>query len=203
MGFIYKITNLQNKKCYIGQTIDYEMRIKGHMKKNSNCLYLKNALKKYGKNKFKFEVVCICFDEDMNKYEIEYIKKFKSLVPNGYNLKAGGNSGARHHEETKKKISESLKGREGTFKGKKHTKESKNKMSKIHKGRKLSKEHIRRINETHFSKKVSKYDLDGKFIKIFNSVKEAAMDVHTSKAGISQVCNGKRKTHKGFVWKFM
>ena len=59
---------------------------------------------------FKFQIICICFDEDCNKYEKEYITKFKSIYPNGYNLKEGGKN-SHHHPDTIKKLSDKLKGR--------------------------------------------------------------------------------------------
>ena len=75
MGFIYTIINKINFKRYIGQTIEKNVqeRWKGHLKKGSNCRYLKHALNKYGKENFKFEIICICFDSDCDKYEKEYI----------------------------------------------------------------------------------------------------------------------------------
>jgi len=100
MGYIYKIVNKINGKVYIGQTTQIlEERWKQHCKMRSNCYYLKNALKKYGIDKFDFKLICICFDNDLDRYEINYIEKFNSIVPNGYNLRKGGNSG-KHHEET-------------------------------------------------------------------------------------------------------
>ena len=109
MGYIYKITNKINKKCYIGQTmVDLNKRWKAHKKENSNCIYLKRAFNKHRVENFNFELVCICFDEDLDKYEIEYMEKYNSLVPNGYNLRLGGNNGERH-PLTKDKISKSLK----------------------------------------------------------------------------------------------
>jgi hypothetical protein len=64
------------------------------------------------------------------------------MVPNGYNLRKGGNSG-KHHEETKKKISDSLKFRTDIFRpktnyrlGKYHTEETKKKISDAMKNRK-------------------------------------------------------------------
>jgi group I intron endonuclease len=79
-------------------------------KKKSNFRYLSLAFKKHGVNNFKFELICISFDENLNDLEKYYIKKLNSLAPNGYNLREGGNS-SRHSEETKMKISQSLKGR--------------------------------------------------------------------------------------------
>lgn len=118
MGFIYKITNLVSKKCYIGETKEEnpEKRWKGHiqsMKRNQGCPALRDAIKKYGIEQFKFEILIICFDEDRFIYEKEYIKKYNCQVPNGYNILAGGEGGGflgrQHSDETKKKISESGK----------------------------------------------------------------------------------------------
>ena len=111
MGYIYLITNTVTGKKYVGQTIspDIHDRWKSHLKKSSNCLYLKHSLQKYGKESFKFQIICICFDSDCNSYEEDYIKSFNTLSPHGYNIKAGGNNGGKHHTDTKNKISEKLK----------------------------------------------------------------------------------------------
>jgi group I intron endonuclease len=114
MGYIYIVTNLINNKRYIGQSLclDINTRWKQHTKQCKNslgrCLFA--AYNKYGIENFKFKIICICFDEDCNKYEKEYIKKYNTLVPNGYNLKDGGNN-CKHHPETIKLISKKLKGR--------------------------------------------------------------------------------------------
>jgi group I intron endonuclease len=110
MGFIYKITNKITQKCYIGETTadDPQKRWNAHiqtMKSNKGCPALKDAMKKYGVENFKFEVIIICFDEDVYRYEQEYIQKYNSIVPNGYNILAGGQCG-------------------GGFKGKTHTPEA-------------------------------------------------------------------------------
>lgn len=116
MGFIYKITNIITNKCYIGETKQEspELRWKEHIKsinKNKGCPALKDAVKKYGLEKFKFEILIICFDEDRFIYEKEYIKKYNCQVPNGYNILPGGVGGAgfqgkKHTEESIKKMIE-------------------------------------------------------------------------------------------------
>jgi group I intron endonuclease len=118
MGFIYRITNIENKKVYIGQTTqdDPMKRWKGHLgaiKSGRACPVLKNAVKHYGVDKFKFEVIIICFDEDLDQFEKEYIKKYNCIVPNGYNVQEGGSEGGffkghHHTEEAKKNISEKI-----------------------------------------------------------------------------------------------
>ncbi len=118
MGFIYKITNLVSNKCYIGETKQEspELRWKEHIQKinrGKGCPALRDAIKKYGLDKFKFEVLIICFDENRFIYEKEYIRKYNCQVPNGYNILPGGIGGAgfqgkNHTEESKNKIIEGL-----------------------------------------------------------------------------------------------
>ena len=46
MGYIYKIVNKQTNKTYVGQMVqDLDERWKQHKKTNSNCRYLKSAIK--------------------------------------------------------------------------------------------------------------------------------------------------------------
>jgi group I intron endonuclease len=119
MGFIYKITNTINNKCYIGETIKDNpnsrwLSHKSNIKCKRGCPLLMKAFEKYGEDAFKFEVLIICFDEDVFNFEKEYIKKYNSLSPNGYNVAEGGKSGRnflgkKHSEETKKIISQKSK----------------------------------------------------------------------------------------------
>ena len=113
MGYIYRITNNLNGKQYVGQTLhsDIHTRWNQHKRKCKTmlgrCLF--NAYVKHGIENFKFEIVCVCFDEACNDLEEFYIKKFGTLSPKGYNLKEGGRN-SRHNEETKKLISEKKTG---------------------------------------------------------------------------------------------
>lgn len=88
---IYKITNLINNKTYIGQTVEPEKRWWQHCNnaKNRRDEYpIHNAIRKYGKDNFLFEV--IEWTEDYNEREIELIKQYNSISPNGYNVAEGG-----------------------------------------------------------------------------------------------------------------
>lgn len=119
MGYIYKITNMVNKMIYIGQTSkDPNIRWSTHKSTikcgRGCCPILKNAVNKYGIDNFKFEVLIICFDEDLCKYEKEYIKRYNTVTPYGYNANEGGQvggmfKGKHHSEETKKILSEKSK----------------------------------------------------------------------------------------------
>lgn len=103
-GVIYKITNIQNKKCYIGQTIkdNYMSYIKKHF---TNALsykrnkYFYSAIKHYGEQNFKIQILGFCYsEEELDESEIESIYFFRSLGSNGkdfdhiygYNMTLGG-----------------------------------------------------------------------------------------------------------------
>lgn len=51
------------------------------------------------------------------------------------------------------------------------------------------------------SKAVLQFDLQGKLIKKFNSIKEAAKETSSDSRSISAVCCRKRKSHNNFTWK--
>lgn len=52
------------------------------------------------------------------------------------------------------------------------------------------------------STKVYQYSLDGKFIKIFHSLREAERDLGVAHHHISDVCKGKSKSASGFIWRY-
>lgn len=143
MKCVYKRTNLVNGKQYIGQTIDFE-------KRNNAWLYKKiyageainNARKKYGTNNFKTEILKECStQEELNEWEIYYIKAFNTVSPNGYNLTDGG-EGRLHSkitEETRKKMSLAHSGEKNIMFGKTHTKEAREKIRNARLGKKGTK----------------------------------------------------------------
>jgi group I intron endonuclease len=92
---IYIIKNSINNKVYIGQTIqDVETRFKQHLKllKSSKNQLIFKAIKSKGKDKFFVETIEEEIDtyKNLNSKEEFYIRKYNSLVPNGYNLCPGG-----------------------------------------------------------------------------------------------------------------
>ena len=112
-GKIYCISNIENGKQYIGQTHrSLETRFQEHCGTSTTSVSpkLKNAIKKYGKNKFKIDVLWAgdVSDDELNNMEIKYIETYNTLHPNGYNLTKGG-AGGRHSDETKLFLSEKSK----------------------------------------------------------------------------------------------
>ncbi len=166
-GVIYCAISPSGKKYYGKTTKLLEERIIGHEKYSlkSNC-HFSLAIRKYGIQKFIWEVTEILYDEskqnlrnNLNKRERHWIRKNKTNYREfGYNMTNGGDGGGvfgrKLSEETKRKISQSLIGR-------KYSEERKEKMSRNgkgvsrNKGRKLSDETKRKISVTQKGRKLS------------------------------------------------
>lgn len=88
---IYKITNIINGKCYIGQSINIQERWRRHrcfnQDKSHYPLYL--AFAEYGLDNFTFEILEECGLDELNEKEQFYIKKYDSYKT-GYNQTIGG-----------------------------------------------------------------------------------------------------------------
>lgn len=90
---IYKITNTVNGKIYIGKHTTKDIN-DGYM---GSGKLLKLAIKKYGKEKFKKEILFECLSEnEMNKKEKEIVNKNFIKDENNYNLTIGGDGGWSH-----------------------------------------------------------------------------------------------------------
>ena len=179
MGYIYLRTNKINGKKYVGQVTTKRFKARQNKWNNLNLPYagnvINNARKKYGIESFGFEILKECKDEELNQWEMYYIKKLNTKVPYGYNMTDGGGGksgftisdetkikmsekmkGKKLSVETRKKLSETHKGKTTWMKGKHHSQESKQKISEAHRGKKLSDEHKRKMSEAQKGKKHSK-----------------------------------------------
>lgn len=111
---IYKITAKHNGKIYIGQSVDIYNRWKSHWKQvnRGDSDYLHNAMRKYGKDGFIFEIIEECSLDVINEREKFWIKFYDSYNT-GYNLTLGGEGikGKIYTEDERenlRKISEEL-----------------------------------------------------------------------------------------------
>ena len=229
IGTIYKLTS-PSGKIYIGQTTN--------LKDRKRCLYntnkyysghkLDNAIKKYGIENFKYEILVQLEMEDkfllrehLDVLESQYIEKYNSYN-NGYNMTLGGSGskGCFQTEESRKKISEKAKGRKGSMLGKHLTEEQKRKVSEFAKTRIGDKNPF--FGKTHTTnsknkigiangKPVIQMDLNGNFIAEFRSARYAANSFGKPKANseILKVCNNyvspsnkRYRTALGYKWKF-
>lgn len=112
---IYKITNLIDGKVYIGQTCrSLSERKKCHLSELRRGVHenthLLNSFKKYKEHNFVFEVLQECEIDKIDELEIFWINLFNSTNRKfGYNLETGGCQNKSLSEETKNKISKSIK----------------------------------------------------------------------------------------------
>lgn len=99
---VYCYTSPSGKK-YIGQTKSLKHRIAVH-KKSTKCRVFFSAITKYGYDNFILTVLEDCLTlEQANIREGYHIAVNDTLVPNGYNIRTGGEN-SRHSEETKEKL---------------------------------------------------------------------------------------------------
>ena len=127
---IYMITCTITGKSYIGKTVGkIRQRVMYHLNGNTpGCVALHSAIKKYGKENFTWEVLHEnVIPELLSMFEMEAIKTYNTLSPNGYNLTAGGETGFQS-EETIQKRTETLRANPPML-GRKHSEESKQQMS--------------------------------------------------------------------------
>jgi len=116
-GIIYLASNINSNKKYVGQTFTTLTYRKNKHKssafKYDSQLKFHQALRKYGWNMFKWEVIEIDVELDLlderETYWIEYHDSFNC----GYNMTMGGCSsrGYHHTEETKEKLRNGAKGK--------------------------------------------------------------------------------------------
>jgi group I intron endonuclease len=88
---VYMITNLIDKKCYIGSSVNLKNRKYKHFwmlnKNKHDNQYLQNSYNKYGAESFRFTILEECNIIEIVNLENYYIEKYQSNNPNyGYNL---------------------------------------------------------------------------------------------------------------------
>lgn len=156
---VYKITNEQNGKVYIGGSSNVRDRRQHHEWDLEHNRHANKALQEDFNNypdSFRFDVIEYCSEEDLVDLERKYIAEYDAMNPaHGYNRESGGNADKTISDETKRIWSDQRSnGGAGMF-GKHHTEEAKRKISKAHTGRHLSEESIRKMAETKRGKKMS------------------------------------------------
>jgi group I intron endonuclease len=221
---IYLITNLINGKKYIG------MDTKNNSKYLGSGNLITKAIKKYGRENFKKEILEVCFTiDELEKRETYWIEYFNALNDeNFYNLadvrKRGKNPFKNKTKEELKTIFNKIKSKERNEKiGKANSKPKPKgfgeKISNINKGRKKSeesklKQSIKlkgRISpnkgrnwtyeqKNKLGKPILQYDLEGNFIKEWSTTKEAKNILNIK--GITECLQNRARTSGGYIWKY-
>lgn len=123
---IYKVTNKENNKVYIGKTVrELKVRKWAHYDSARNLNSETNfhrALMKYPKESFVWEIIGNANTEDkLNQLEIDFIKEYNSFRI-GYNMSEGGTGGLTYkkgsplYEKIKHKLGKWKNGNPGSTK---------------------------------------------------------------------------------------
>ncbi len=209
---IYLITNLLNKKLYVGQTSTSLLkRWARHcwISEKKKNMPIGLAIAKYGKSNFTIEEIDSADSlEEANQKEVFWAIKLNTFCPNGYNLKAGGRKFLEMSALTKQKISLANKGRKASIEtrrklsvshtGYKVSDETKAKLSNINKGKKQHPNTLAAIKKTF--KSYILLSPDGKEIRVDNMAK-FCVENHFQKTNMSMLCTGKIESYKG--WKLI
>lgn len=150
---IYRLICFITNMSYIGQTHNFWRRINQHIKADS---YIGKAIRKYELKNFKVEILWITTNkETANCIEKTAIDFYKTKVPDGYNIAAGGEGGDLNSGKTWrwKNGSNAIQNENNPMYGKHHTKKAIEKMKKSHQGLKHSKETKKKMKDSHLGKK--------------------------------------------------
>lgn len=212
---IYCIENLINSKKYIGQSVNISNRWKHHKSElNSNIHfndYLQKSWNKYGEDNFHFYVLEFCDVSKLDTLEVYYIDLYETLNRDkGYNLISGGSSNKTYSDETRAKISNSLKGHKVSI-------ESRIKISENHAdvsgdkngmyGRHHSEEAKQRVSQANTGRisfrrnRCNVYCIE--LEKMFDDATMAGKTLNLDSGAILKCCRGERKTCGGYHWKFI
>lgn len=131
---IYKILNIITRDYYLGSAVNMHVRWGQHRRELRKNLrgntHFQNAWNKYGEQAFEFSVVLLC-DVKYNLYFEDWLIK---LLNPAYNIAKDAKApfqGRHHTEETRAKMSTSMKGKNL---GKRRSEEIRAKMSEVRKG---------------------------------------------------------------------
>lgn len=201
MGIIYKITNTENGKMYIGQTIQRLSDRWAEHKKNFSSLQdnmvIHKAMYKYGEEKFIIEEIERCDNELLDEREIFWIA-FYNTYHNGYNSTPGGQNAPRYDYELLKSKWDEGKTIELICA---ETNIDRHTVAKALKTYGISELDIK---TRALGRPVCQYSLNGEFIKQYDSL-SAATRALTNSNNISNIRSACDKTHPsayGFLWQY-
>lgn len=204
MGYIYLVTNFENGKLYVGQTVNtIEYRWSKHIEEayggNKSNSLLHRAIIRYGASSFGICALEECADIELNEREKHYIKEYDTYYTHdkGYNLTWGGEGVTKYSDDEilylwnqgyrNCEIARLLGARESTI--------SLRIRALIGDGAAQA----RRVNS--IKVQVIQYDLYGNYLKDWESASAAEKELGLSGGSVSRCCNKQRTNSGDFLWK--
>ena len=207
MPFIYKITNSTNSKVYIGQTIySLSKRMREHIYLSEHPEFdhkckIHSAMRKYGCDKFFIEPIEECSEAELDDREIYWIEQYDSFY-HGYNCTLGGGGGKKI--STDSILKEWSKGKSISETADALGIDRQCVSRRIHSvgtsKDEISERSIKRISDAN-KKPVFQYDLDGNFIREYESLSDAQNKTGVNLYCIRGVTCGQHVSAGGFQWR--
>lgn len=168
--------------------------------------YFTRAIRKYGWENFQHEILYENLTKDEAEFiEVELINYYNAdMREYGYNIKKGGSTSGKHSEETKRKISESLKGEKNPRYGKKFSGNNvkRNKRNYVYTEEMRIRKSLSHKGQIPVNKiPVEQCDKNGKHIANYESIKSASIITGIDISNISRCLKAERKTAGGYIWK--
>ena len=209
---VYLILNNLNGDSYIGSARSSSsrhnrlyIRFRNHFfnSEKSTNIYLRRSIEKYGKQHFSFNI--ILFDEPQKILDLEtfYIQKYKPVF--NFLQFGSGSIGYKHSEETKLKMKSN------------YSEERRLKISYLNKNRKITestRELMKQAAQTRTkteintkfklsrSKPTSIFNINGEFVKGFNSAKEVSVYLKTDYRTIRRHIKSEKPLKNGLIIKY-
>ena len=163
---------------------------------------LHKAFRKYGINNFNIEQIEEIDNSLLNDREIYWINFYNSMIPNGYNMTFGGEGSTKINYKLVYELWDSGKSISQIASILNHSVTQLKTILSSYKNFNNEENNRRTINAT--KKRVGQYDKNtNELIKIHDSIKDAAIAVNVDRSCISRCCSGKKKSSRGFVWRFI
>ena len=204
MGYIYLITNFTNGKRYVGQTVNpihyrWNKHIEEAYSGNKSNSLLHRAIIKYGASNFGINVLEECADTELNEKEKSYIKQYNTYYTydKGYNMTWGGEGVTKYSDDEILYLwNQGYRNCEiARLLGAKDTTISLRIQSLV--GGNAAQ--ARRADSRKIS--IIQYDLQGNYIKDWESASIAEKELNLSQGSISRCCNKQRTNSGNFLWK--
>ena len=207
-GIIYCWRNVHNGKRYIGQTNNPKRRYKEHKRHLGNysgANLFHRALNKYSSmSDWEYTIIEEVPKEMLDEREIYWIAFYDSFNQ-GYNMSKGGlrHDGYELPEESRRKISEALKGKNFSEETRRKISEALKGKPPGNKGKKLSEESRRKISKSRNPNRIAIYQNDT-LITICDTLKEATCLTDVSHTYVQRIASGKwSKTKSGYSFKYI
>lgn len=206
--YIYQ-WKFSNQKSYIGQTNNWRRR----QREEFNAAYNPNSpsyhlpLSKAIRSKLTYDFIVLEADisnDDIDQREQYWIKTLNTLIPNGYNVKWGGQDCGR------KQPTEKALGIINALKNDWSNQEIIQKYNVVTSTITLINYGISYHNDEEeyplrpiHGKRIAQYNLSGELVAIYDSMLEAATAIGISTWNLDACCKKKRPTVGGFHWEWV